>query len=408
MGKILGILKGEARVKVLCGSTAGFINRCAANGIAFRRMERTGDRELAFLVPDREIKRVKELGSRCGAQVTVERRRGIGFLFHNIKKRYALLAGLLFCVAAVWTASLFIWEIDVTGNETVPTSKILTALEEEGLSVGKLGLTVEPDRLKNAMLLKIGELGWIAVNINGSKAHVIVHERVPMPELVDGSIPTVIYAEKSGLITDMTVLSGKKTAEKGDTVMQGEVLVTGVMDSLSSGTRFVHAMAEVQARTWYEISAQMPLKYSIKTYTGEAIERKSVILGKKIINFYLNGGKVWAMCDKIQSSSTLTVPGGGILPITIVTDTYYQYNTEDTELTAEQASEQLQERLIGRLKEKIGDGQITSAEFETEVSGGAVTVTMRAECLEEIAGIRRLTEGELRAGAAENEAAAAE
>ena len=60
---------------------------------------------------------------------------------------------------------------------------------------------IKSEAISNDMLLKIPELSWIAVNISGSHADILVRERIPKPLIVDENAPTMVYAVKSGIIT---------------------------------------------------------------------------------------------------------------------------------------------------------------------------------------------------------------
>ena len=101
--------------------------------------------------------------------------------------------------------------------------------------------------------------------------------------------PCDVAAAKSGLIEKVQVYAGSPLVKKGDTVLAGERLVTGNLESALGTRRQVHALAEVYARTWYEFSAQMPLELYSKAYTGEEFTRRALYIGNWRLNFYLNG-----------------------------------------------------------------------------------------------------------------------
>ena len=85
------------------------------------------------------------------------------------------------------------------------------------------------------------------------------------------------------------------------------------------------------------------------------------------------------------------------MPITFVAERYDQYDATPLKLTQQQAEEVLKQDLMGRLKAEIGDGEIVTAQYETQIENGAVTVTLKAECLEDIAAERPFTQDELAA-----------
>jgi similar to stage IV sporulation protein len=250
--------------------------------------------------------------------------------------------------------------------------------------------------LSNDMLLQIPELSWFAVNVRGSHADVLVRERAPKPRIVDESRPTMVYAVKSGVVTKMSVLEGAPAAAAGDTVEKGDVLVSGVMVSRVGGRRLVHAMGEVTARTWYELSAQMPLESSVKRYTCEVKEKRALVIAGKRINLYFKGGILWSNYDKITSEKNFSLPGGVELPFTVVSDRYEAYAPVKTFLGRAEAAELLKAGLTRRLNAELGGGEIAAAEIEVTGDGGVVTVTLRAECLERIAAERDFTDAEMR------------
>ena len=51
--------------------------------------------------------------------------------------------------------SAFIWDFEVTGNDTVPTETILRALEDYGITVGSPGLHIDQETMRNHVLLAL-------------------------------------------------------------------------------------------------------------------------------------------------------------------------------------------------------------------------------------------------------------
>jgi similar to stage IV sporulation protein len=321
---------------------------------------------------------------------------GVPFFLWRMRKRYFLLLGLVCCFLAIRVMGLFVWDIDVYGSETVPKARILETLRGLGVAPGAFSFGVKSEALANDMLLQIPELSWFAVNVRGSHADVLVRERVPKPRIVDETRPTMVYAAKSGVITKMSVLEGAPAAAAGDTVEKGDVLVSGVMVSRTGGRRLVHAMAEVTARTWYELSARTTLETAVKRYTGEVKERRALIIAGRRINLYFKGGILQSNYDKITLEKNVRLPGGVELPFAVVTERYEAYAPVKTFLGRDAAAELLKEGLMRRLNAELDGGEIASAAFEVTADGGAVTVTLRAECLEPIGAERDFTDAETR------------
>lgn len=395
MKKAVNFFRGSIRVSVECPYPERLVNVCAQNDIEFWDLKRLSATTVHITMFIGGYQRLRALADKAGFEIRQVKKTGVPFFLWKIRKRYVLVAGMLLMFLSVWGMSLFVWEIDVRGNKDVPPQLILQALHELGVGIGSFGPAIKSEAISNDMLLKIPELAWIAVNVSGSHADVLVRERVPKPPITDENTPMMVCAVKSGIISKMSVLEGANLFTVGDTVQAGDVIVTGIMDSLTSGRRSVHAMADVEARTWYELSCRMPLNTLTKTYTGETITKTALIFAGKRINLYLNGRISFDNYDKITKENVIKLPTGNILPIAVVTEKYSEYSAAQKELAVLSAEEILQKRLLDRLKLQVTDGEIVKTEFSTEMDNGVIKVTLKAECLEQIAAERPFTAEEL-------------
>lgn len=393
MGAIMNFVRGWARVELTCRYAERAVNICAGNHVEFWDLVRTesGAAQMSVSIPG--YVKLRRVAAETGAfSVKIVRRSGVPFFLWRIRKRYALLIGLVLCLALTGLSSVFVWQIDVVGNETVPTSEILAALKNEGVDIGACVLNITEEQVANRMLLRIPELSFITLNNHGSRIEVICREKVLRPELYDREEPTGVFARKAGIISEITALEGWTKVKVGDAVDAGDELISAYVPI---GTGFTtHASGRVLARTWYEMSLEMPLETVKKEYTGEKRTRTAIILGGKRINLYFLGGNPYTSCDKITTYNTLTLPGGAVLPVTIVRESYEAYERAPAELTVEEATQILSVKLLDLVEDEIGDGWIVSRELETESENGVVTVTLRAECVEEIGVERKLTEEE--------------
>jgi len=384
MGKLTELLRGAVRVRVESDRPEAALNRMARSGIRPRRVAKEGEHAFVASLTVREAGTLAALERREGG-FTAERlrERGAPRWLRRVRRRYALIAGLLLCFAAVQVSDLFIWQIDVAGNERVSSAVILAELDKRGVGIGKCRLGFAPEFIANEMLLAVPELCWLTVNTHGSRAEVLVREERPAPEMEkDG--PADICADKDGIISRMTVMQGVSAVAPGEAVKKGELLVSGEMESIASGVRAVRAEADITARTWHELTAVIPEETFRKRYTGRERVRRAVILGGKRINCYFTGGNPWPCYDKIISYHTVTLPNGAALPLTLVKETFREYEAEAQTRPVEDARRVAQARLLARLEAETAGGAVLSADFIVRREGGAVTVTLCAECEERI------------------------
>ena len=219
----------------------------------------------------------------------------------------------------------------------------------------------------------------------------LVRERVSKPELYDPAEPKMVVAEKSGVIERIITLAGTKRLDRGSTVLAGEVIVSGVVEPLPGGRELVHASAQVYARTWYELSAEMPLQTVTKRSTGRKKTRYGLIVAGKRINFSPSSGIAWPCYDKIIVEEPLRLTDSSVLPVTLCREIYTEYEPVQASVDEAAARQMLMRDLTDRLTGLTDGAEIRTLDWQEQSAGGLLRVTLRAECLEQIAGERDMT-----------------
>ena len=385
------LLRGSVRVRAQCAYPERVLNLCSARGIEFWEVRWLSALELSFCVVRTDLRALRRAAEGCGAEFSVERTAGAPFFLARFRRRYVLLAGLALCALLLAVNSLFIWDLEVTGNESVPTERILRVLAENGVRRGTFVYSFRSREVCNRVLPELRELCWVAVNVRGCRAYVQVRERVRAPERVNESAPTNVVARRAGLVTEVRALDGEKKVLPGTSVREGQLLIAGVVDTggtenPSVATRFLAGKGSVRARTWYELSVYIPLTMEEKVYTGEKKERLTLIWGEKRLKIGAKGSSiVRADCDKIKEQKQWELLGLLTLPVTWEKETYLPYETRAYTRSREEAEQlgrdALEEYLAGLLEE---DGSVTSRRFASAVQGDALLVTLSAECEEQI------------------------
>ena len=393
MQKLINFLRGSVRVEVTGAFPERFLNLCAQAGIGFWELEWPDGTTLRLRVARSDFKRLEPLARRVMCELKVIRRTGVPDFLGRFRRRYALLAGLALSLTAVCVLSQFILTVEVEGNVTVPTSAILEQLRREGVYPGAYGPAIDENLAGNSVLLNISQLAWVSVNLHGTRAQVLVRERSPKPEIVDESVPTHVVAGASGILTQVEVRNGRAVYHEGDTVVEGEVVISGIMElrepaytEIDMGTMTVHAQGKVYARTWRTLSAVLPLTAQVKQYTGEEQTTWRLSVLGHCISLWGSGVPAYEQYDKQASSHTLTLPGGRELPFTLSWETARAYQLAQAQIDPEQGEQMLQERLTERLEELMEqtEGEVLATEFTAAQKDGMLTVTLVAECSEQI------------------------
>ena len=389
--KAVKLLRGSVCVRAKSAYPERMLNLCSARGIEFWDVRWIDDTALSFCVARGDLRALRRAAEGCGAEVSIERTAGTPFFFARLRRRHALFAGGILCAALLLVNSLFIWDFEVTGNETVPTETILHALREHGVHRGTFIYSFRSQDICNRVLPELKDLCWVAVNVRGCKAYVQVRERVRAPEQVNESEPTNVIAAKPGLITKVRALDGEKRVLPGTSVQQGQLLIAGVVDTggtekPSVTTRFLAGKGEVWARTWYDLTVRVPLTYEKKVYTGKEKRSHTLIWGENRLKIGAKGSSICNVdCDKIKNQTQWTLFGLFALPVTWETETLLPYELEVTPRSRADAEAQGKDVLETYLTALLGEtGSVTQRRFSTAVEGDTLVVTLSAECEEQI------------------------
>lgn len=389
--KAVKLLRGSVCVRAKSAYPERMLNLCSARGIEFWDVRWIDDTALSFCVARGDLRALRRAAEGCGAELSIERTAGTPFFFARLRRRHALFAGGILCAALLLVNSLFIWDFEVTGNETVPTETILHALREHGVHRGTFIYSFRSQDICNRVLPELKDLCWVAVNVRGCKAYVQVRERVRAPERVNESEPTNVIAAKPGLITKVRALDGEKRVLPGTSVQQGQLLIAGVVDTggtekPSVTTRFLAGKGEVWARTWYDLTVRVPLTYEKKVYTGKEKRSHTLIWGENRLKIGAKGSSICNVdCDKIKNQTQWTLFGLFALPVTWETETLLPYELEVTPRSRADAEAQGKDMLETYLTALLGEtGSVTQRRFSTAVEGDTLVVTLSAECEEQI------------------------
>lgn len=368
----------------LCGAfPETVLNACAAGALVIWDMECVNEYTLRFTVYEGSLPELRTIAERCMCEMNMISMSGGSRGRKLFLRRRWLIIFAVMTAALLMTSSLFIWKIDVRGCETLSKGEVLRALSESGVELGTYWPSLSTDMVRSEMIMRLPKIAWMTVNVNGSRATVLISERQEKPEIYIESDPADIVASKTGIISNMSVLNGRSVTKQGNSVMKGETLVSGLMDSITNEPRLVRAEAQVIASTWTELNSVCPAETEYKTERRASHSRFALRFGKKRINLFFGGGNDIDDCDKIVYEYNLGIEGFFAMPVTLIREKLVPYKSE-LRRTGELAA--MEERLYGILEAGI-DGQIIESSISSGETEGLYMVTLRAECLENIARI---------------------
>ena len=379
--KLIRLLRGTVHFFIYGSFPERFLNLCSRAGIPvwdIRARER-GAYEAATYAS--AYKRLRPHARASGARLKVSRREGWPFLKGRYRRRWGLLLGVAIALGLLFYMSGCIWKIEVQGCETIDPARITQSLAELGLKPGVRSKSIDAKRLENEMMLREEKLSWIAVNIIGSRAVVEVKERVPAPEQIDyNNRACNIVAAQSGQIKYMEVYEGQSVLKVGDTVLAGEVIVSGVTEDSYGNTRLQYARAKVVAQVYEDLEVAVPLEETELVEVGEAtVLHRLRVLGMSI-PLSLPKKMTQTYTESTQEQELLGQQWIGLVTVTRQ-PAVYETKTY-TELEAKQEAEK---RLQALEEERFGGASVVDRTLEGSCDGAQFTLKARYTLEKDIA-----------------------
>lgn len=392
MQKATNYVRGSVRLEVEGPYPERFFNICSARGIRFWRVERVDDTTVRLNVALSQAKQAQALGPKCLCDVRRIAQEGAPSFLMRFRTRYGMLAGLVLSLLAVILLSRFVLVIDITGDTDLPEGVLLAQLRESGLYPGVYGPSVDARAISNRMLLEVEELGFLSVNLHGIRAEVVVRDADPTPEVEPTGATADLVAEKSGQILNVLPLAGTPQVQTGDWVDAGDTLISGTVtvtaqdETTILNTYSLLAKGMVWAQVEETFSASTPLICYGKCYTGETSAQNEVVILGKSFKISPKAFQPFSYYDKITETYSLSLAEGLTLPLSRMTTRCEEYSLVTAEVDHASAEAYLRAVLEQRLHTAVGeDGKVLSAQWQVEEKNGALTVTVTAQCREQIA-----------------------
>ncbi len=254
-----------------------FLNLSIKRGNPFIYVNPTEDGlEGAMLLCD--YKEIRPLARKCSVVLRHKKRVGLPFLLSRYRHRKGLFAGLVVFLILSLLMKNMIWSVEISGIETLSESAIIEELEESGVKRGSFVSSVDTGNVSRKVMQESTDIGWMSVNIIGSKAQVEIKEKVRKPEIVDYRSPCNIVASYDGLIKDMNTKQGSAMIKSGSAVLKGQLLVSGAMVNALNEIDYVHSAARVLAETKRTQSFTVSKIQNYKSPQKEIIRHRGIFL----------------------------------------------------------------------------------------------------------------------------------
>jgi len=335
-----------------------FLNLAARDNIAIWN-GRKKDGAFSGYISGKSYRRLRKHAKKTGVRIRVKEKRGIPFTRYKYRHRHGVMAGGAIFFAFLFVMSLFIWRIEVNGTgDSVSESDILRVLENLDIKPGVLRASIDVRDSERRALLLLRDLSWVALNIDGSTLQVEVKERSEPPDMIDPDIPCNVVAAMDGQLTALNAYDGQPLAGIGDTVREGQVIVSGITQDSRGKAMFRHARAKALAVVSYTIETAVPLDQTEYVETGKSRSRSYAHLAGFQLPMFLPLGIPHPYY--VERTENALSPFGIDLPFSILRERYILMEEVPVTLTKDEAKERALAQLNAAQRVQLEGAQIHS------------------------------------------------
>lgn len=383
----LNFICGYCKLKAEDADAERVINILMEKGIDYWALKRGSDRGLYFKILTGDLKSLCSLLDKSSIKVYIIYEKGLPFLIKKYRRRFGIPAGAVLFSLIIWLSTLYVWDIDVISADSgkyIDSRQVIKRLDELGCSVGSYIPDIDFYELCNEYLMRYDDVSWITVNLKGTVAHVELREKTAVPDITDTEKPSNIIAKYDGQIEHFEVYSGVSAVKVGEVIREGDLLISGIVDTKTNGYRLERAMGRVYANVIRKFSVSIPLDMEKKTYTGRSQSFKHLNIFGKSIKLYINDDIYINNYDKIIDEKRIILFGVIRLPITVVNEIYNEYEMTVQRLTEDEAIRIAEIKMTKLLYDELSTAEITervtTAGFENE----AYNITCDIYCIDDI------------------------
>lgn len=373
--KLYRFFMGKLKLEASGDFSERILNLCAHNGIAIWAI-RNRNGKITFYITVRDFRYLRKIIRGTHIRVHIVKKRGWPFIIKRYSHRYGIMVGLPMFFAVLQMLSLFLWNINVSGNIEISDKEIIKACEEIGVYEGVRIARLDEQKLRLKLLGEVDTLAWAAFNIEGSTLTVDVTE---IEEKGDNSTdPCNIVASANGIIRSIEVEHGKSLVKVGDSVAADQLLVSGIYEYKDGSTVLEHASARIMADVSEIVTVTVPIKQKVNVLSHEEKVCHTLNFFGIKIPLYLGSFSD----DYLRQEREIKMQNGkNYLPIYLQKSTFKKVSSEEIII-----SEDMAKTLARAELDKRFDGiKILSSEEKIVIENDAVVVTYEITTQRDIA-----------------------
>lgn len=382
--RIINFVLGYVNIRVEGLFIERFINMCNNKSIFLWNLKREKATLLYASINPKEFKNIVKITKKTGNKIKITQKKGLPFIVHKYRKRKVFIYFAITIMLGITILSRFVWNIEIIGANKIDKEEIQKILNESGLTIGTLKKKINTDEVINKVRLETDKVAWVGIAIHGTNVVVEIKERTGAPKVVDENEYCNIISEKEGIITKINVHNGTANVKVGEVVRKGTVLVNGFIEGKYTGSRNVHASADIEARVWYSKKQEEGLTQTAVRKTGNKENKYAIKIG----NFNINLNKTLSKFenyDTIEENKKIKLFSNFYLPIEFNKTVNEEYISEEVLYTEEQLVEKITTNLEKEIMQDVPEeGNIVNKQVNVYKTETGVKVEVILEVIQKI------------------------
>lgn len=337
---LMKFIRGYLKIQIYGYSPERFINLCSNRSILIWGLKNKNNQYEMYLSV-KDFRKLKPLLKKTNTKLKITERHGLPFFLHKYRKRKMFFGGIILFLSILYILSLFIWDIDISGNYSRTDDVIIGFLNQNDVYHGILKNKISCEEIEQMLRSEYNDIIWASAQIKGTRLLIQIQENTDVGPIKENTTPSDIIAPKDCIITSIITRKGTPMVTKGDVVKKGDVLVSGRVDVYNDNGeiadyQYYAADADIYVKSIQEYNEQFNLKYIQKTYTGNQKLRYYLKILNKKINIF-NRKISYNEYDIFTNETQLKLGTNFYLPLTLGKVQVQQYISEEKTYTKEQA-----------------------------------------------------------------------
>lgn len=349
----LKYLQGYVKIRLYGYAPERFFNLCSNHDILIWNLEYRDER-YEFCISVKGLKNLRPILKKTRTKFEILERHGMPFFLHKYRKRKLFAAGVFLCCGLLYAMSLFIWKIEVEGNQHRTDSSITKFLEENHVYHGMLKSKINCEEIEELLRTGYDDIIWASAKIEGTMLVIEIQENLAANQQAEEKVqedgrPTDIVADKDAQIYSILTRKGVPKVEKGMEVHTGDLLVEGkipVMDDNGevSSFQYTPSDADIMGITEYSYEDSFSMTYRDKVFTGRESKGFCLRIGKNQIKFPVFGEN-FKRFDTITDEYDMKAGETFYLPLVWIKETHKEYQLMEKHYSKEEAKKRAEWKL---------------------------------------------------------------